>query len=58
VDFNEVVEIVTETHSLGKAGNFIKKNGSPRTKMVFGEKFNLFSMFSEETQTYEDERVC
>lgn len=58
VDFNEVYDIVTETHSLGKAGNFIKKNSAPKTKMVFGERFNLFSMFNEETQAYEDERVC
>ena len=58
VDFNEVYDMVTETHSLGKAGNFIKKNSAPKTKMVFGERFNLFSMFNEETQAYEDERVC
>ena len=58
MDFNEVYDIVTETHSLGKAGNIIKKNSAPKTKMVFGERFNLFSMFNEETQAYEDERVC
>tara|TARA_R100000005_G_C4996347_1_gene203202 strand:- start:2094 stop:2477 length:384 start_codon:yes stop_codon:yes gene_type:complete len=58
VDFNEVVDIVLETHSLGKAGNFIKYNSTPKSKMVFGENEHLFSTFNEETQAYEDERVC
>jgi len=49
-----VLEIVTESLSLGKAGNFIKKNCEPKTKIVFAESGYTFSVFNEETNTYEE----
>ena len=57
VDFYDVLEIVTETLSLGKAGNFIKKNCEPESKTVFAESGYTFSVFNEETNTYKEIRT-
>tara|TARA_Y100000401_G_scaffold110904_1_gene108584 strand:- start:368 stop:751 length:384 start_codon:yes stop_codon:yes gene_type:complete len=57
VDFYDVLEIVTETLSLGKAGNFIKKNSEPESKTVFAESGYTFSVFNEETFTYQEIRT-
>ena len=57
VNFYDVLEIVTETLSLGKAGNFIKKNCEPKTKIVFAESGYTFSEFNQETNTYKEIRT-